>query len=192
MMMCARYGFTKRSMENRMGLAELLLKMDRNEESLREAGRALVYYRTIEQEGSADQAGKARAEYITGKAAAGIGRFELAEEMLEQALAHQQLAKDYEACIKISEDLIHLYDYLEKYKKAIAQVQDMMQWKDSLKSSETKQLMRILEDRQNIQLQNSRIELLTAQKENDTKIRFALIALTILLLILAVTFISAV
>lgn len=186
LVMCTRYGFTQRSMESRMGLAELYLKMNRNEESIREAGLALDYYRTVEQEGTSDQSGKARAEFIIGKSAAGLGRFVLAEEMLEKALEHERLARHYDACVRISEALIHVYDYLEKYKKAIAQVQDMLQWKDSLKNSEAEQTMRILEDRQNIQLQNSRIELLTSQKENDKKIRFALIALAVVLLVLAV------
>ncbi len=187
LMMCTRYGFMQRAMESRMGLAELYLRMNRNEESMHEAGIALDYYGSVEEEGTGNQSGKARAEFIIGKAAAGIGRFDLAEEMLEKALQHEVLAHRYEACIKVSEELIHVYDYLEKYKKAISQVQLMMEWKDSLKKTEAEQTMRMIQDQQNIQMQNARIELLTTQKENDQKIRIALIALAVVLLVLAVS-----
>lgn len=185
LLLCTRYGFLQRAMESRMGLAEAYLREDRNEESIREAGIALEYYEATEAEGSADQAGKARAEYIIGKAASGIGRFELAEQMLERALVHEREGKRYDACVKVSEELIHVFDYLGKYKEAIAQVQEMMEWKDSLKKTEAEQTLRVLEDRQNIQMQNARIELLTAQKESDQKIRIALIALAVVLIILA-------
>lgn len=182
-----QYRFAQREMECHNGLAELYLRQNRNEESLQAAQIALNYYMTEEEEGSPDQSGKARSEFIIGKSAAGLGRFELAASMLEKALAHEQLGRRYEACVKISEALIHVYDYMQQYKKAIEQVQYMLQWKDSLKKAESDQTIRILTDRQNIQLQNSKIELLTSQQESDKRIRLSLIAFAVLFLVLAVT-----
>jgi class 3 adenylate cyclase len=185
--MNVKSAFHQREMECRLGLAQLYLKVGKPLESLAETNIALDYYRTAEPEGTSNQTGKARAELLIGKAAIAIGNFKLAEQMLEQALLHEKLGNRYEECVQISEELIHVYDTIGDYKRAMSQVQFMLQLKDSLKKSDAEQTMRVLEDRQNIQLQNSKIELLTSQQENDRIIRLSLIVLTVLLLVLSVT-----
>lgn len=157
--MNVKSAFRQREMESRLGLAQLYLKVGKPLESLAETNIALDYFRTTEAEGTSNQTGKARAEFLIGKAAVAIGNFKLAEQMLEQALLHEKLGNRYDECVQISEALIHVYDTIGEYKRAMNQVQFMLQLKDSLKKSDAEQTMRVLEDRQNIQLQNSKIEI---------------------------------
>ncbi|MBK9636689.1 MAG: adenylate/guanylate cyclase domain-containing protein [Bacteroidetes bacterium] len=95
--------------------------------------------------------------------------------------------RNYYERIKTSEGLINLFSQTKNYDEALKQMKYVLEFKDSLSKMESEKTLAVFKDRQNIQQQNSQIELLTFQQEKDKIIRISLITLAVLLLILSVT-----
>ncbi|MFN0187779.1 MAG: adenylate/guanylate cyclase domain-containing protein, partial [Bacteroidia bacterium] len=180
-------GFTQREMECRLGLAKLFLKNRAFAKAISTVEIPLAYSRSVEVENSGNQGATARAEYIYGMAALGLKDYFLADKMLNLSLQHLQANSNYTERIKTSEALIELYKETKNYDGAFKQMVQILELKDSLAEVESDKTLSIFKDRQNMQIQSSKIELLTIQQENDKIVKFSLIVLAVLLLIISVT-----
>lgn len=179
-------GFIQREMECRLGLAKLFLVKGDFEKAISNVEIPLAYSRRVEVENSGNQGATARAEYIYGMAALGQKKYAVADKMLNLSFQHLQANSNYSERIKTSEGLIDLYRQTKNYDGAFKQMVHILTLKDSLAAVESDKTLSIFQDRQNMQIQNSRIEVLTVQQENDKIVKFSLVGLAFLLLIISV------
>ncbi len=179
--------FKQREMECHLGLSKLFLEKSEFQKSIDYIKVPLEYAQIIEKENSGNQSATSRAEYIYGKASLGLKDYKTAQEMLENSFRHLVPLRNYYERIKTSEALINLFSQTKNYDEAMKQMKYVLEFKDSLSKMESEKTLAVFKDRQNIQQQNSQIELLTFRQEKDKILRISLIALALLLLILSVT-----
>ncbi|MBK9319819.1 MAG: hypothetical protein IPM91_14105 [Bacteroidetes bacterium] len=162
-------GFLQREMESRLGLAKVYLLTGRFTQALEAVEIVYKFSNEVEEEGSRHQGSKARCEVLMGKAAIGLGNFKLAEEKLEAGLCCMLSFGNVSRGVQAAESLIDVYNKTGKYPKAMDRLNFLLALKDTLALKDAERIKMSLEDRQNILMQNSKINLLMAEQEKINK-----------------------
>jgi len=163
--LCRAFGYEQRENESLLGLANVYLLTSRFQQAADSARKVLEYAMRTEPEGTPNQITKARAELSMGKAAFHLQQYDSAERWMSMSLQHASLAGRITECITASEALMDLFTRTGNLDKALVQSGYLMLLKDSLAQGDARTNLQLLEDRQRIALQESSIELLTAQRE---------------------------